>query len=124
MFGLLRRKNAVAETIDEARATLGGIWVTIKNIPCVRVAKNGERIFAYSDFGYEFLTQLQKKLDDTSLTIEKLKAGSTIQTSISLRDYSPIIVEVTGLPASTPRQFDSDLADVLIEAFNSVQLRP
>ena len=123
MFGLFERREWNPETLPELRGSYGLLKVTVRNLPCLYDAKSETRKYAYPNFGNDFLLALHEQLGDFDLLCAKLKAGASAQAFVTLSSYSPIVVELTGTPNSSRRQFDSDLADALIEAFKSAKLR-
>lgn len=124
MLGLFKRREWVPEPLAELHGSYEHLNVTVRNLPCRRDAKSGTRKYAYSDFGNDFLMALHEQLGDFERLCAKLKAGASVHAFIKLPSYSPIVVEVSGTPGSSRRQFDSDLSDALIAAFKSVQLKP
>ena len=123
MCGLFERREWKPETLPELRGSYGQLKVTVRNIPCLYHAKSGRRKYAYSAFGNDFLMALHEQLGDVDLLCAQLKTGASSQAFVTLSSYSPIVVELAGAPNSSRRQFDSDLADALIEAFKSAKLR-
>jgi len=123
MFGLFDRREWRPETLTELRGSYQQRKVRIRNVPCLHDAKSGRRKYAYSDFGNDFLMGLHEQLGDFELLCTKLRTGAPAQAFVKVSSYSPIMVELTGTSNSSRRQFDSDLADALIEAFKSVGLR-
>lgn len=114
----------MSEIIPEAHGSYGGLNVTIRNLPCRRDANTGERTFSYSNFGNDFLNGFHEQIGDFALVCAKLKTGAPARAYVTVSTHSPITVEVSGTPNSSKNQFDSDIADALIEAFKSIELRP
>ena len=122
MFGIFKHPEWKAETLAELRGAYQNLKVTIRNVPCLHDAKSGDRKYAYADFGYDFLMKLHEQLGDFQLLRAKLKTGASVQTFVRLPSYPPITVELVGTPSDSHREFDSDLADALIKAFENAWL--
>ena len=123
MLGFFQRREWNPETLPELRGTYERLKVTVRNLPCLHDAKSETRRYAYPNFGSDFLLALHEQIGDFDLFCAKLNAGASAQAFVTLSSYSPIVVELAGTPNSSRRQFDSDLADALIDAFRSAKLR-
>lgn len=124
MFGLFERREWKPETLTEVRGSFHQLAVTVHNVPCLFDAMSGRRKYAYSEFGNDFLKGLHEQLGNFDLLCAKLRAGISAHAYVKVSFYPLIQVDLVGTPDGSRRQFDSDLADTLIEAFKSVGLRP
>jgi hypothetical protein len=135
-----KRKGSIEERAS-ATGDYRGLRVVIHNLPCVRDPASGRRSYAYPDFGAEFRDRFNEAIGHepywglsrggVSEAMTALEAGGVVRGRVVLRGRDPIDVEVSGWPVNAPkvssnrrRQFDSDLSDGIIAAFDSVQLKP
>jgi hypothetical protein len=114
----------VPEIVPEVRGASHGLNVAIFNLPCRRDETSGERKYPYANFGNDFLNQFHDQLGEFHLVSGKLRAGAVVRAIVTLPPHSPITIELQGTPDRSWGQFASDVADTLIEAFDSIKLRP
>ena len=124
MFGLFKRRTWVPETVAELRGSYRGVEVTLRNIPCLRDAEGGGRKFPFRDFGHQFVERLYEQLGSTASLATRLNMGTAAEVSVKLQSYEPIWVALRGKADRNIGQFQSDIADALIEAFKSGNLQP
>jgi len=124
MLGLFKRRKWVAETLSEMRGTYRDLQVTIRNLPCLREDQGTTRKYPYRDFGFQFLSQLHEQLGSMDALAAQLNTGAPANALITLESYPPISVELRGKPDPKGAQFQSDIADTILEAFKSADLRP
>ena len=124
MFELFKRRTWVPETVPELRGVYGDVEVTIRSIPCLRDRDGGSRKYAYRDFGHQFLEQLHEQLGSADTLATRLNMGTVAKVSVKLQSHEPIWVELRGKADRNISQFQSDIADALIEAFKSGDFQP
>ena len=124
MLGLFKRRKWTPETVAELRGSYRDLNVTIRNFPCLREEGAEDRKYAYSNFGFEFLHKLHEQLGDLDALGARLKTGAPAHALLTLSSFPLISVEFRGTPDPSRRQFESDIADALLEAFKSIRLRP
>jgi len=121
---LFTKRSWVPEVVPETEGQLNGLSVRIHSLPCFRDELSGDRKYAYSDFGRQFISRLYDCFGTSDQARETLNAGKTIRCEILLKDCDPVAVHLSGKTDSTGRMFDSDIADLLIAAFESIRLAP
>ncbi|MBX3652137.1 MAG: hypothetical protein KF771_12270 [Burkholderiales bacterium] len=124
MFGLFKRRKWISETVAEMRGTYRDLHVRVRNVPCLREEQGVDRKYPYPNFGFEFLHELHEQLGRIDAIAAQLNTGAPANALITLQSYPPISVELRGKPDRKMNQFQSDIADALLEAFKSVDLRP
>lgn len=124
MFGLFKRRKWVSETMAEMRGTYRDLHVRVRNMPYLREEQGVGRKYPYPNFGFEFLHELHEQLGRADAIAAQLNTGAPVNALITSQSYPPISVELRGKPDSKTDQFESDIADALLEAFKSVNLRP
>jgi len=125
MFGLFKKREWVQEVLPEMQGSVGNLHVRVKLFPCRLDSKTGERTYAYDDFGVEFINELSdRQLSNFEQVCQTLAFGTSKTVSIKLRDLPSFEVELKGKISSSSRQFYSDLADALIEAFKTKGIKP
>lgn len=124
MFGLFKRRKWISETVAEMRGTYRDLHVRVRNVPCLREEQGVDRKYPYPNFGFEFLHELHEQLGRIDTIAAQLNTGAPANALITLQSYPPISVELRGKPDRKMNQFQSDIADALLEAFKSVDLRP
>lgn len=123
MLGLFASREWKPEVLPEMSGSYQRIKVKVRNFPCLREAKSEIRQFATADFGNVFLMALCEQLGDFKFLRARMQTGAEVHAFVTLAAYSPIAVEISGDPDISREQFNSELADALIEAFKSVRLR-
>jgi hypothetical protein len=135
-----KKRDWIEETVT-ASGDFHGLHVVIRGMPCLRDPATSRRGYAYPDFGAEFRDGFDDAIGHESYgglsrggaseAMAALEAGGVLRGSVVLRGRDPIEVEVSGWPVNARtvssnrrRQFDSDLSDAIIAAFDSVQLKP
>lgn len=125
MFDLFKRKNWQPEVLPEIKGTSNGLSVTLRNFPCRLDASSNTRTYRYSDFGTEFLSEINdRQLGEFKDIYPILTAGAVKTVLVRLRDLPPIEVSLSGRPDERKQQFYSDLADALIDAFEKQRIKP
>ena len=124
MLDIFKRRNWIPDSIPELRGTYRDLHVTVRALPCLREEHGTRRKYRYPDFGSEFIEQLHKQLGRSDVLAAQLNTGAPAHALIALRALPPISVELRGKPDPRVDQFVSDIADLLIEAFQSAGLRP
>ena len=124
MFGLFKRRTWAPETVPELHGVCRGVEVTIRTFPCLRDVEGAGRKYAYRDFGHQFLEQLHEQLGSADALATRLNMGTVAKASVKLQSYGPISVELRGKADRNIGQFQSDIADALIEAFKGGDLQP
>ena len=123
MFGLFKKKEWKPETLPRMVGTFGDICVVVSNFPC-RVDKlSGKRTYAYSDFGCEFINELHNKLGEPEQLRRTVTAAGSKKVLVKLRNLPIFEVEIAGSIPSEKGQFYSDIADALIDAFRSQNIK-
>ena len=134
-----KRRGWIEETVT-ASGDSHGLRVTIHDMPCLRDPATGRRGYAYGDFGVQFREGIDAAIGHepyggltrggASEAMTSLEAGGVIRGK-ALRGRDPIDIEISGWPANARkvsfnprRQFDPDLSDEIIAAFEAVQLKP
>jgi hypothetical protein len=120
----LKKKSWTPDVLPELTGQEGQLIVRLTNVPCLRDAITGSRKYARPDFGYDFLMAFYDAIGGAQQAHSRLLAGSTITTFVRLPQQSAIGVEMSGKPDDSVRVFESDIADALINAFESAGLRP
>jgi len=124
MFGLFKRMEWESAILPQMKGVYGGIHVVISNLPYRLDRLRGKRTYAYPDFGAEFIDQLHSKLGDFEQLRRALAVSGSKTVFIELRELPEFQVEITGSISEKKRQFYSDIADALIEAFQSQGISP
>ena len=124
MFGLFKDRKWIPETLAEIRGIYRDLHVRVRNMPCLREEQGVGRKYPYPNFGFEFLHQLHEQLGCIDTLAAQLNRGAPAGALITLQSYPPISVELRGKPDQKMNQFQSDIADALLEAFKSVDFRP
>jgi hypothetical protein len=117
-----KRDDWVPETVSEASGDHGDLHVVLRNLPCLRDPATGRRSFVDKGFGWEFRGKLSAAIDPVDDAMAVLGAGGRFVATVGLARGDQVQVEITGRPGKRPRQFESDLSDALIDAFESIQL--
>jgi hypothetical protein len=94
-----------------------GLNVELKNVPCRTDEESNEHRYRYSNFGFEFITELHKQLGKFAAVHNALQNGESVSVSVSVGKLPPISVRVSGKPPESKRAYYSDLADALLDAF-------
>jgi hypothetical protein len=123
MLGLFNKKSWQHEVLEELRGSEGNLSVRLTTMPCLRHAASGDRKYAWSDFGHDLLLALHDAIGGAEHAHSRLSAGSSVAASIRLKQGPEIGVEISGKPSSSVRNFESDIADALISAFESRGIR-
>jgi hypothetical protein len=124
MFSFFKRKEWPIESISELSGSYNGLHVSLRNFSCQREPNSGARRFAYQDFGFEFITELsERQLGNYSDVAQTLNSGGSIVVPVALRGLPPIEVTIQG-HADKKRAFYSDIADALLSAFGSKDIKP
>jgi hypothetical protein len=123
MFALFKRREWVPETLAELKGSFAGLHVRMANVPCLREKEGTRCKFPYSDFGFEFLNRLHEQLGASDSLATRLNMGIPAKALIKLRSYPAMTVEIRGKASLDIGQFQSDIADALLAAFDSVELR-
>ncbi|MDR0672833.1 MAG: hypothetical protein LBF93_04045 [Zoogloeaceae bacterium] len=124
MFGWLRKRSWKPEVLPELTGKKSHLIVRLTNLPCLRDELTGDRKYAFSDFGHDILMTLHEAIGGMQHAHSRLVAGSTIITLVRLSQQPSIGVEISGRPNNSVRVFESDIADALINAFETVGLKP
>lgn len=124
MFGLFKRKEWQPEVVAEMKGSHDGLYITVRNFPCLRDAKSGSRTYRTPTFGNDFILGVTQELGDYSDLRGLLGAGAGKTVVVNLPSLPAIQVSVMGSAPSTDRQLDSNLADALIVAFESQDIKP
>jgi hypothetical protein len=119
-----KRTDWIPETIAYAGGNHADLHIVVHDMPCLRDSATGRRGYAFVEFGSEFRCKLNEAIGGLRNAMGVIEAGGIVRASVVLSRGDQIKVEITGRPASRPRQFDSDLSDALVAAFRSVHLRP
>lgn len=123
MFGLFKRRKWIPETVAEMRGTYRDLHVMVRNVQCLREEQGVGRKYPYPNFGFKFLNKLHEQLGRVDAIAAQLNTGAPANALITLQSYPPISVELRGKPDRKMDQFQSDIADGLLEVFKSVDLR-
>ena len=125
MFGFFKRRAWTSEVIASIRGSAAMLKVVVAPFPCRVDRASGDRTYAYAEFGSEFIDELSKiQLKDFADLKRILDSGNTRAVFISLRHLPPMRIEVSGSAGNSEHQFYSDLADALIDAFQSERIKP
>ena len=123
IFGFRKRQWA-DEVLEELNGKYGAISIVLKNFPCRVDQSSNERRFSYPEFGQELIsTLMNRELQNLDQLRQTIAFGSSKSVSVKLRDLPTIGITVSGTPSSSDRQFQSDIADALIAAFESKNIR-
>ena len=101
-----------------------GLNVELKNVPCRTDEESNEHRYRYSDFGFEFITELHKQLGTLAAVSHALENGESASVPISVGNLPPISLRVSGKPPKSKRAYYSDLADALLDAFEKQGFKP
>jgi hypothetical protein len=140
-----KRRGWIEETVA-ATGDYRGLRVVIRGMPCLRDPATGRRGYVYPDFGAEFRESFDDAIGHESYAgrawaglsrrgiseaMAELETGGVVRGTVVLRGGDPIEVEVSGWPVNAPKlfrnrreQFDHDLGEAIVAAFDSVQLDP
>ncbi len=118
MFGLFKQRKWTSEILPELSGSYGGLRVVLSNFPCRVDLLSGKRSYVYYAFGDDFIHALHNALGDFEQLRQTLAATGSKKVCIQLPELPLFQVEITGSVAGQ-RQFYSDIADALIEAFAS-----
>jgi hypothetical protein len=118
-----KKRSWKPEILPELTGQEGQLIVRLTDVPCLRDEMTGDRKYAFSDFGHNFLIALHDAIGGAQPAHYRLLAGSTIKTLVRLPQRQAIRVEMSGRPNSSVRVFESDIADALISAFETAGLR-
>ena len=124
MLGIFKRRNWIPESIAEMRGTYRDLSITVRGLPCFKEDAGTRRKYPYPNFGFELLNGLHDQLGRPDMLAAQLNTGASAHALITLRAYPPISVELRGKPDPNAAQFQSDIADTLLDAFKSVDLQP
>lgn len=122
MFGWFKRRSWKPEIIPELKGQEGNLRIKLMDVSCLRDRASGDRKYASPDFGLELLLAIHEKIGSAKSAHARLRAGSTISCIVRLPRLSPIAVELSGKPKENLRNFESDIADLLLNAFSSAGL--
>lgn len=125
ILNFFKRRQWRAEVIGEMTGSFVKVVVRVRNLPCLFEASSGKHRYHYKDFGSEFIEELtERQLPGFEELVRILNAGAAANALVRLRELGPIEVQVTGKITVSSREFYSDLADALVEAFKTHQLGP
>jgi hypothetical protein len=124
VLGIFKRRKWIPDVIPEMTGAYRNLKVVVRGMPCLKDEQGTTRKYAYYDFGAEFINELHTKLGRPDMLATQLNTGAPVHAMVVLKTYAPISVELRGKPDPKVDQFVSDIADVLIEAFKSADLRP
>ena len=124
MLGLFKKRSWQHEAVDELRGSEGSLSIILTNVSCLRDSASGDRKYAWPDFGHDFLFALYEDIGGGNQAHARLGLGSSIVTSVRLKQGPAIGVEISGKPSGNVRSFESDIADAIINAFASGGIRP
>ena len=124
MFGLFKKRKWQQATLEKLRGNFQGLSVSLSNVPCRIDDISGVLSYPYPDFGAEFIGEFHRQIGAFEQVQEQLASHTTIMAIVSLRDYKPINVELCGTPPKSRQQYDSDVADAILAAFNEKGLKP
>lgn len=124
MFGRIKRKDYGPEVIPTMQGSFDGLKVTMHNFPCLREPVSEARTFAFPDFGRKLIDAVVKDLGQFDELQKVLNGGAGKTVVMKLHDLAPFEVSVAGKCSDSDRQFQSDLGDALIAAFESKSIKP
>jgi hypothetical protein len=120
----LKKRSWKPHVIADINGQLQEFKVKITNLPFLQDEGSAKKKFAYAEFGQEFLMQIHERIGGAELAHSRLQAGADVHAVVTLRSYPPITLTFSGKPNSSVRVFNSDIADILLNAFSSVGLQP
>lgn len=124
VFRWFWKRNWHRELLPALKGTEGELIIGLTNVPCLRDEITGARKYLFSDFGLEFLNAFHVAIGGAKQAQSHLLAGAAIQVLVHLPNQLPIGINMHGRPSGSVRDFESDIADALTNAFDTVQLRP
>ncbi|MBQ3301569.1 MAG: hypothetical protein IJH04_05450 [Eggerthellaceae bacterium] len=120
VFDLFRKRSWEPEVIREIQGAARGLTVRLKNFPCLRDKYTGDRKRISKDFGNEFLEAFHLAIGGAKQAHLRLAGGAKIVSTVRMRQLPAIDFELSGKPDENLTTFNSDIADVLIDAFKSI----
>ncbi len=124
MLGWFKKRSWKPELLPELKGQEGHLIVRLTNLPCLRDDVTGDRKYIFTDFGYDFLMAFHEAIGGAKHAHSRLVAGSAITGDVRLPQQPRIGIEMHGKPHDRVRNFESDIADALINAYESAGLRP
>ena len=123
-MNLFKKPRWHDEILPDLVGTYSGLTVELSGVPCRTAEESNEHRYRFADFGFEFINELHGQLGEFTTVRESLIAKRGISATVNIRDLAPIFVRLTGVPPKSRREYFSDLADAIINAFGKQGLKP